>query len=126
MLREEDRKRIETRLLAERAQVLEAIGRFDEGEQNLRERLGELSMYDQHPADIGTEAQERETEFLLASVEGRRLYDIDEALQRLYRSPETFGRCEVCGRGIEPERLDVIPETRVCAEHARQADAEAN
>jgi RNA polymerase-binding transcription factor DksA len=55
-------------------------------------------------------------------VEGRRLYSIDEALDRLYKTPEDFGKCEVCGRDIGVERLEVIPETRLCVEHAMQHD----
>jgi len=27
--------------------------------------------------------------------------------------------CEICGEPIDPERIDVIPETRLCGEHAR-------
>jgi len=88
----------------------------------MRDRAGDLSLYRTHPADVGSESQEQEQDFLLASVEGRRLYQIDEALSRLYKSPETFGTCEVCGREIGAERLEVIPETTLCAEHALQKD----
>ncbi len=27
--------------------------------------------------------------------------------------------CEICGRMIDPERVEALPETRLCAEHAR-------
>jgi hypothetical protein len=30
--------------------------------------------------------------------------------------------CEICGEPIDPERLEVLPETRLCIEHARAAD----
>ncbi|HEX8906296.1 MAG TPA: TraR/DksA C4-type zinc finger protein [Longimicrobiaceae bacterium] len=122
MLNDEERGRIERVLLRERAKVLENIGHFDERLNDLRERAGELSLYRFHPADIGTESHDQERDFLLTSVGGRRLYQIDEALERLYKTPEDFGKCEVCGRQIELERLEVIPETRLCAEHALQAD----
>lgn len=118
----EERGRVEQALLRERAQVLENIGHFDERLNDLRERAGELSLYRFHPADIGTESQDQEQDFLLTSVEGRRLYTIDEALQRLYKTPEDFGKCAVCGKEIEVERLEVIPETTLCAEHALQKD----
>ena len=128
MLTDEQRGRIEARLLAERERALESIGHFDDLTQDLRDRAGELALYDQHPADIGSESGEREKQFLLASVDGRRLYAIDEALSRLYRTPEEFGRCEACGRDVGMERLEVVPETRLCAEHAREREAagEAN
>ncbi|HEX8691577.1 MAG TPA: TraR/DksA C4-type zinc finger protein [Longimicrobium sp.] len=125
MLAEHERSRIEHRLLREREQALDAIEHFDERLADLRDRAGELSLYRFHPADVGTESQDQEQDFLLTSVEGRRLYQIDEALSRLYKSPETFGACEVCGRDIGVERLEVIPETRLCAEHARAADEAA-
>jgi RNA polymerase-binding transcription factor DksA len=122
MLTSEERGRVEQALLRERKRILDNIGHFDERLNDLRERAGELSLYRFHPADVGTESQEQEKDFLLTSVEGRRLYQIDEALERLYDAPEAFGRCEVCGRDIGAERLEVIPETRLCAEHALQKD----
>lgn len=121
-MNEQERGRIEQLLLRERNQVLDNIEAFDERVDDLRDRAGELSLYRLHPADVGSESQEQEQDFLLTSVEGRRLYQIDEALQRLYRTPEEFGKCSVCGRPIEMERLEVIPETTLCAEHALQAD----
>lgn len=124
MLTDQQRKTVEARLLGERERALESLGHFDDLTKDLRERAGELSLYDQHQADHGSESGEREKQFLLASVEGRRLYAIDEALSRLYKTPEEFGRCEACGRDVEMERLDVVPETRLCAEHARAADPE--
>ena len=42
------------------------------------------------------------------------LWHIHEALRRLYRSPETFGRCDECGRKIAFERLDAISYVPRC------------
>jgi RNA polymerase-binding transcription factor DksA len=125
MLQDHERSRIEHRLLRDREQALDAIEAFDERVQELRDRAGEMSLYRFHPADVGSESNEQEQDFLLASVEGRRLYQIDEALSRLYKEPESFGLCEVCGRDIGVERLEVVPETRLCAEHAIAADRAA-
>lgn len=119
MLTDEQRQTVESRLLREREQALDAIGHHDAQMQDLRERAGEMSLYRLHPADIGSESHEQEKDFLLASVEGQRLYRIDEALSRLYKTPESFGRCARCGSEIEWQRLDVIPETTLCAAHAR-------
>jgi DnaK suppressor protein len=123
MLQEDQRKQIERQLLRDREEVLESIGHFADLSEELRARVSELSGgYDNHPADIGSETYEQEQQFLLASVEGRRLYALDEALGRLYKTPEEFGLCEVDGEPIEFDRLMVIPETRLCARHARAAD----
>ena len=123
MLQENELKQVEQRLLKDREEVLDSIAHFADLSEELRARISELSGgYDNHPADIGSETYEQEQQFLLASVEGRRLYALDEALGRLYTTPEEFGRCEVDGEPIEFDRLMVIPETRLCARHAREAD----
>jgi DnaK suppressor protein len=122
MLNDERRKQIENLLLREREQVLDALGHFEDSVRDLRDRAGELSLYDQHMADYGSEGQEQEKQFLLASVEGRRLYALDEALSKLYREPERFGACENCGRAIAFERLEVVPEAKLCADCQRAAE----
>jgi RNA polymerase-binding transcription factor DksA len=123
MLTQEQRDRIEKLLRRERGDALEALGHFEERSQDLRERSGELSLYRLHLADIGTEAQEQEKDFLLASQEGRRLYEIDEALRRLFRDPEAFGTCERCGREVGFERLEVIPHARLCKDDQELVEA---
>lgn len=120
MRTEQERKTIERLLLAERERALEAIGVFEEQrEESLEEEAGELSSYRFHMADVGSEAMEREKQFLLASKEGERLYRIDEALRRLYGDPDSFGRCERCGRDIGMDRLTVVPEATLCSDCQR-------
>jgi len=115
MLTEDERRMLESRLQQERERVLGSLKDFDRDRENsVLEETGELTMYRLHPADLGTEAQEREKQFLLASIEGRRLYEIDDALQKLFAEPERSGVCERCGVNISLERLDVIPEARFC------------
>ncbi|HEV2146026.1 MAG TPA: TraR/DksA C4-type zinc finger protein [Longimicrobiaceae bacterium] len=123
MLTQEQRDRIEKLLLREREGALEALGHFEERTQDLRERSGEMSLYRFHMADIGTEAQEQEKDFLLASQEGRRLYEVDDALRRLYKTPEEFGSCQRCGKPIGFERLEVIPHARFCKEDQEATEA---
>ena len=117
MLTGEQRAEIEVRLREERELALEALREFDaDRADSLLDAIGELSEYRFHPADIGTESMEQEKQFLLASVEGRRLYDIDEALRRLYAEPELFGHCARCAKTIPMERLRLIPYAAHCAE----------
>jgi DnaK suppressor protein len=120
----EEREQIEKRLLQERARAIEAIAGLDQTlSQSLLDRVGELSVYRLHPADLGTESMETETQMLLASQEGERLYRIDAALRRLYDDPEGFGRCSRCGAEIARERLEVVPESELCADCQRAAEA---
>lgn len=118
------RKTIENRLLEERKAALEVLGRLDDSVRGTTDSDdGELSNYPQHLADEGTDTMEQEKTFLLASAEGRRLYQIDEALRRLYKEPEKFGKCGVCGKDIAAARLDLIPWATTCAEHAEQDES---
>ena len=105
----------EKRLLEERKRVLKELGHYDETfNTSLQGADGDLSSYSFHMADQGTDAMEREKAFLFASQEGRFLWHIDEALRRLYRSPETFGKCHSCGQDIDYDRLDALPHARLC------------
>jgi len=100
----------EKRLLEERKRVLKELGNYTETFGATPQSAdGDLSSYSFHMADQGTDAMEREKAFLFASQEGRFLWHIDEALRRLYRAPETFGRCHNCGEEIAFERLDAPP-----------------
>jgi RNA polymerase-binding transcription factor DksA len=66
---------------------------------------------------------EREKELALLGAEGARLHEIDEALRRFYRSPEEFGTCERCGQPIVPERLELVPWTRYCAQCQQELES---
>ena len=115
----------EKRLLEERRRVLKELGHYDEAfGSTSQESDGDLSSYSFHMADQGTDAMEREKAFLFASQEGRFLWHIDEALRRLYRSPDTFGKCHNCGNDIAFERLDALPHARYCIQcKQREEDA---
>lgn len=106
---------LEKRLLEERARVMKELGIYEKSfAGTLQSSDGDLSSYSFHMADQGTDAMEREKEFLFASKEGRYLWHVNEALRRLYKAPETFGRCHECGEPIAFERLDALPHARLC------------
>lgn len=87
------------------------------------ESSGEIADYDQHPGDMGTETFERTKELAVQDQLDARLSDVDAALERI--EVGTYGRCEACGKEIEPERLKARPATRYCLEHREEADAQA-
>jgi DnaK suppressor protein len=78
--------------------------------------ISELSSLDQHQGDIGTETFEREKDFSLLEQLEAEIGDLDAALRKIDEG--IYGICEVCGREIEPERLEAMPGTRTCFEHA--------
>ena len=70
----------------------------------------------QHPADVATDVTNRmETEGLARTVDLQRRR-IRDALDRL--DDGSYGRCAVCGREIDDERLEARPEVATCREHA--------
>jgi RNA polymerase-binding transcription factor DksA len=77
-----------------------------------REALSELSLADQHPADVATETFEREKDVSILDNVDEQLRDVEDALQRLDQN--TYGRCEICGKEIGDERLRARPEARFC------------
>jgi DnaK suppressor protein len=115
----------EKRLIEERKRVLKELGHsYEAFGATSQESDGDLSSYSFHMADQGTDAMEREKAFLFASKDGRFLWHIDEALRRLYRAPETFGKCHNCGNDIAFDRLDALPHARYCIEcKQREEDA---
>ncbi|MGX1192434.1 YteA family regulatory protein [Metabacillus sp. SLBN-84] len=77
---------------------------------------GELSSYDNHPGDEGTELYEREKDIALNEHAEEELSDVNRALSAIKNG--TYGKCEVCGRDIPEERLEVLPTAVTCKEHS--------
>ncbi len=70
----------------------------------------------QHPADYGTEvATTMDAEHMVAAVDDQRR-NVQDALTRLDQG--VYGRCTVCDREIDDERLEARPEASTCREHA--------
>lgn len=84
------------------------------GSNALKESVGELSAYDNHPSDLGNETFEREKDLGLRDNARIMLIKVDKALK--YLEEGKYGICERCGKEIEKERLEVIPYTSLCAE----------
>ncbi|WP_082234848.1 TraR/DksA C4-type zinc finger protein [Halobacillus massiliensis] len=82
-------------------------------------RSGELSQYDNHPADSGTELFEREKDMALLVHLEEELEEIKYSLQQIEKG--TYGICEVTGKQIPYERLEACPTARTVIEHAEQS-----
>lgn len=113
---DQQREHLEGRLLKERERVNRALERLDEAATISGAEDGDLTSYPLHLADQGTDSMEQEKSLVLLGAQGELLGDIDEALRRLYKEPERYGRCDNCGEAIPFERLDVVPWARTCLE----------
>ena len=109
-MNQKNRDHLEQRLLQERERAVRALRHLESGSNE----DGDLTTYPFHLADEGTDTMEQEKEFLLKSVEGRLVADIDEALRTLYKEPERYGKCMSCNAEIKLERLDLVPWARLC------------
>ena len=72
----------------------------------------ELSRYDNHPADAATELFDAEHRAALRSSHEFVMREIDDALEKIKKG--TYGACELCGKPIDPQRLEVVPDARNC------------
>lgn len=108
---------IEERLQTERRDLAQALEHINElFRQTQAEDGGELSVIDQHIADVATETESRELDLMQRKFVEDRIALMDEALDRLHRG--AYGRCVVCDEAIQPERLEVLPWTPYCLTHA--------
>jgi RNA polymerase-binding transcription factor DksA len=81
---------------------------------------GELSSFDQHPGDSGTETFEMEKNVSLLEQVDDELLEVEAAVQRLEQG--SYGTCQVCGRPIGDERLEAMPAARFCIEDQARAE----
>jgi len=85
-----------------------------------RDDSGDLSGYGQHMADAGTDTFDRDFALSLVSNEQEALYEIEEAIQRIFDGQ--YGICEHTGEPIAKERLLAVPFTRYSLEGQRQME----
>jgi YteA family regulatory protein len=105
-------------LLKEREEVLNTLKNRGENEfsTNLKDEIDELSMYDNHPGDIGTETFQMEMKYALETHEKEELKNVEEALKKIDKGG--YGICEFCGTSILKERLEFLPSAKLCSKCA--------
>lgn len=116
-LTQKQRAHLEQRLREEHARALARLNRSmaDHARQTEEESSGDVSAAPTHMADLGTDTIQEEIEASDVTRVSRELAEIEEALDRLVRTPERFGICEDTGEPIPYERLELIPWARTCA-----------
>lgn len=72
--------------------------------------------FDENFADSGQVAAEQGENLTLLANFREQLTEVDAALERL--DTDAYGRCEVCGEEISGPRLEAMPATRFCIDHA--------
>jgi RNA polymerase-binding transcription factor DksA len=110
--------------LAQKAEEVERLREYVEktsfsGDE--QEVSGELSAFDQHPADISDVTEQRSRDYAIKQILEQEADQIQEAMQR--KSDGRYGICESCGRPISKERLKARPEAVFCIDCQRAREA---
>ena len=102
-----------TIILEKKKEILEELETLRDSmmDSTTGEYASENSTYSTH-MEQGTDAMEREKTFLFASREGKFLNHLEDALVRLGKGD--YGRCSVCAKLIEKERLEAVPHAQQC------------
>ncbi|SES73577.1 TraR/DksA C4-type zinc finger protein [Anaerobranca gottschalkii] len=79
---------------------------------SFKDSIGELSLIDNHPADVGDELFERSKDLSIRENNQMLLEKVKNALDKIARG--TFGICDSCLKQIESERLEAIPYASEC------------
>ena len=96
-------------------------------QEQLRAELSELGFndgrtgldYDANFADTSQVTAERGEAEALAGKLKDSLEEVHAAIARL--DDGSYGTCEACGVAINPARLEAIPATRFCIDHANRS-----
>lgn len=115
-----DKKKLEKfrkLLLQEKKRILDRVLQKEDIIQKMKEEGLTI------PEELDDFARIDYSEILLSELEDIEveiLQEIDKALQRMEEG--TYGLCEVCGKPIEEKRLEALPWTTLCIEHAAEAE----
>ncbi|MCO7174633.1 hypothetical protein ACFP7A_02990 [Sporolactobacillus kofuensis] len=77
---------------------------------------GELSTYDNHPAESATQLYEREKDLAFHKMEQKELKEINHALKKIHEG--TYGYDEKTGEKIPRARLKALPTARTTVAHS--------
>lgn len=86
----------------------------------LGESIGELSVCDNHPADIGSELFERSKDISLFDNAHVLLEKVEDAFNKI--ADGTYGYCDKCSQQIPLARLEAIPWASECINCQREDD----
>jgi DnaK suppressor protein len=98
-------------------------GQLDDERARLAAQISSLQVghdespaYDDNFADSGQVAAEQGENKALLNQLNEQLDEVDRALAKMDKG--SYGLCEVCGKPIAEARLEAMPATRFCIDHA--------
>ncbi|HEY5583811.1 MAG TPA: TraR/DksA C4-type zinc finger protein [Ruminiclostridium sp.] len=114
---------LKEKLIKEANKTDKTLGQMREnGEADMSEYSpSELSNYDNHPADLGSELYSVEMNMALKVHEQSKLNNVKHALKKFENG--SYCKCENCKKEIAYERLEVIPEAKLCMDCEKHKEA---
>lgn len=112
-------------LIEEKEKTLKSLENREERENEVMEFMDrELSSFDNHPGDIGTEVymMEQEKGFKIKTEDT--MEKIEDSLERINNG--TYGICSQCNKEINEERLELIPYAKTCQECSKKGEDSLN
>ena len=117
MLNPEIVKQCKQALINQKNRLTKQLHAYRQMEQiNNEQRTSELSQYDNHPADTGSELVEREKDRAIYQHTEKQLMELQHALAAILDG--TYGKCVICHQEIAAKRLLALPTTTRCITHA--------
>jgi YteA family regulatory protein len=117
-LTEKQRKRLRKQLINRQGEIeRQLLNNEHYGlNESMRDSIRELSFYDNHPADIGSELFERGKDIALNENAEQNLEEVRIAIENM--NIGKYGVCLVCEQDIPYARLEAIPWTAYCIKHS--------
>jgi len=110
------------RLRKEEGELATQIAAYDRARlASLKDSIQELSSYDNHPGDLGSETLERSKDLALLDNVRELRRQVKQALARMENG--TYGRCVKCGQPVDLARLEAIPHAELCLECRKNEEA---
>lgn len=111
-MKKPSKHKFKSKLLESKYDVMETIHSLDENMDYDNEFSTELSYYDNHPADMGTELFMKGQNINLKNNGENILYKIKNALEKI--ETNKYGVCESCSGKIDIDRLEILPYASKC------------
>lgn len=101
-------------LIEEKKKLMKLLNNMNDMEEygSMNIYYSDISGYDNHPADIGTEVFMMEQDNGFKNKLKDTLHEIEDSLLDIDNG--SYGVCQICNNNIDNERLDLIPHLKSC------------
>jgi RNA polymerase-binding transcription factor DksA len=99
------------------AKELKGLGvlNTDTGNWETTPNMEEIKNFEADENDLADRSEDFQERTSTLNTLGARMNEVEAALSRIEEN--TYGKCEVCGKDIEEERLKANPAAATCTEH---------